>query len=144
MLAKVMYKKRLNVLQNVKTRWISMIAPTKHVWYKYEPLLVKMAKDVTTVDNAKANYELLCNVETLLGLPHVLPLLECVQILSNFAQSYQVFICDFIATVKIYHQNLFKLYCDPNHKYGYDNFTEFLDLASCISENISIAWWKHL
>lgn len=64
--------------------------------------------------------------------------------LSNFTQRYQVFICDFIATAKICHQNLFKLYCDLNHKYGYDHFTEFLDLASCISENLSIAWWKHL
>ncbi len=51
-----------------------MIAPIKHVWYEYKLLLVKMVEDVATVDNAKANYELLCNVETLLGLPHVLPL----------------------------------------------------------------------
>jgi hypothetical protein len=64
-----------------------MIAPTKRVWYEYKPLLVKMVKDVATIDNAKANYELLCNVETLLSLPHVLPLLECVKSLSNFAQS---------------------------------------------------------
>lgn len=61
-----------------------MITPTKRVWYEYKPLLVKMAKDVATVDNAKANYELLCNVETLLGLPHVLPLLECVRKLEQF------------------------------------------------------------
>jgi hypothetical protein len=114
-LAKVMQKKGLKILKNVNTRWISMIAPTKRVWYEYKPLLVKMVEDVATVDNAKANYELLCNVETLLGLPHVLPLLGCVQTLSNFAQSYQVFICDFIAIAKICHQNLFKLYCDPNH-----------------------------
>jgi hypothetical protein len=67
-----------------------------------------MAKDVAIVDNAKANYDLLCNVETLLGLPHVLPLMECVQSLSNFAQSYEAFICDFIAIVKICHQNLFQ------------------------------------
>ncbi len=65
-----------------------MIAPTKRVWYEYKSLLVRMAKDVAIVDNAKANYELLCNVETFLGLPHVVQLLECVRSLSNFAQSY--------------------------------------------------------
>jgi hypothetical protein len=68
------------------------------MWYEYKPLIMKMVEDVATVDNAKANYELICNVETLLGLRHVLSLLEFVQSLSNFAQSYQVFICDFIAT----------------------------------------------
>jgi hypothetical protein len=93
-----MSKKGLKILQDVKTWWISMITLTKRVWYQYKPLLVKMVEDVATVDNAKANYELICNVETLLGLPYVLPLLECVQSLNNFAQSYQVFICDFIAT----------------------------------------------
>jgi hypothetical protein len=37
---------------------------------------VKMAKDSVTNATAKVNYELLCEVETLLKLSYVLPLLE--------------------------------------------------------------------
>jgi hypothetical protein len=49
---------------------------------------------------AKANLDLLCNVKTFLGFIYILPLLEWVQSLSKFAQTQDVFICDFIDIVK--------------------------------------------
>jgi len=45
-----------------------------------------MAKDSSTIDIAKPNYELFCDVEMSLGLACVLPLLEVVQCLTKFAQ----------------------------------------------------------
>jgi hypothetical protein len=54
-----------------------MLAPTKCVWFEYRPFLVKMNEDFAIVENTKKNYEL-CDVKTLMGLPCVLSLLECV------------------------------------------------------------------
>ncbi len=77
-----------------------MLAPTKCVWFEYRPFLVKMNEDFAIVENTKTNYEL-CDVKTLMGLPCVLPLPECVQNLSKFGQSHHDFICDFIVIMKM-------------------------------------------
>jgi hypothetical protein len=46
-----------------------------------------MAIDSIIIDIVEANYELLCDLETLLGLACVLPLLEAMQGLSKFVQT---------------------------------------------------------
>ena len=45
--------------------------------------------------------DMLCDIGTLLILPCLLPLLDCVNSLMKFAQSSDVFISDFVAMVKI-------------------------------------------
>jgi hypothetical protein len=47
------------------------------------------------------NLFLFTNVETLLGLNAMMPLLEVVHSLIKFAQLRDVFVCDFISIVKI-------------------------------------------
>ncbi len=44
-----------------KTRWISMLSPCEKFLTKHKLLVVKMAKDSGHIDDAKNNYELLCN-----------------------------------------------------------------------------------
>jgi hypothetical protein len=51
-------------------------------------------------DSTMANLELLCNVEVFIGLICIIPMLECVQNLSKFAQTCDVFICDFVDVLK--------------------------------------------
>ncbi len=51
-------------------------------------------------DFTKSNLELLCDIKVFLGLACIIPMLECVQSLSKFAQAHDVFICDFVATLK--------------------------------------------
>jgi hypothetical protein len=85
--------KGLKVLQNVKTRWIDMLAPLKKVGKKYRTLIAKMAIDNGIVKVAKANLVNLCNVGTFLSLPYVLPL-------KKFVQARDVFVCDYIVTIK--------------------------------------------
>jgi hypothetical protein len=41
------------------------------------------------------NYELLCDVETMMGLPCVMPMLEAMQSLSKLVKKKNYFICDF-------------------------------------------------
>ncbi len=73
------------ILKNIKTQWMSMLSPSKKVLNEYQMLIVKMVEDNVSIVIVKANYELLYDVETLLGLACVLPLLELVQGLFKFA-----------------------------------------------------------
>ncbi len=73
------------ILKNIKTQWMSMLSPSKRVLNEYQMLVVKMVEDNVSIVIVKANYELIYDVETLLGLACVLPLLELVQGLFKFA-----------------------------------------------------------
>jgi hypothetical protein len=55
-----------------------MLSPSKKILNEYKAFVVKMAIDSVSVQITKVNYELLCDVETLLGLAYVIPLLEVV------------------------------------------------------------------
>jgi hypothetical protein len=46
---------------------------------------MKMSKDLPTNHVVATNYELLCDVETMMGLTCVLPMLEAMQNLNNLA-----------------------------------------------------------
>jgi hypothetical protein len=91
-LAEMIESKGLKFLRNIKTKWISMLAPFKRMFEKYETLVVKMSDDVVNNAAANTNYELLCHVETIMGLMCVLHMLEAVQSLRKLAQNKDTFI----------------------------------------------------
>jgi hypothetical protein len=70
-LVEVMETKGAKILKNV----ISMLSLAWCVMVKYKTLLMKMALDGPTNDKAKANFELLCDVQILLRLVAILSLL---------------------------------------------------------------------
>ncbi len=74
------------IIHNVKTRWISMLNLAERVLVEYITLLVKMAMDNFTNHQAKFNCEHLCDLQILLELSCILPLLEFVNVLIKFAQ----------------------------------------------------------
>jgi len=86
-LAKLLKCKGNKIIKNIKTHWVSTLSPSKKVLSEYKALVVKMVEDSVIVDTTKINYELMCDLETLLGLSCIIPLLELVQGLSKFAQS---------------------------------------------------------
>ena len=64
-LVELLESKGRKFLQNVKTRWISMLNPLKRVLSKYCTLLVKMYSNhlvKPTIPTAKVNYELMADV----------------------------------------------------------------------------------
>jgi len=75
-MAKVMETKHFKILCNIKTKWINMVVPSKVVLEEFKTLLVKMAKDVVVNENTTINYELLCDIEIVLGFTYLLPMLE--------------------------------------------------------------------
>lgn len=56
---------------------------------------------------AKASLELFCDVEMFLGLTCIIPMLELVQGLSKFAHNWDIFICNFVVTIKEYEVQLY-------------------------------------
>jgi hypothetical protein len=101
----------------MKTHWIFILSIAKRVLIEYRILVVKMDTKSATIDNTKINYELLCDVKTLLGLACVLPLLETMQRLFKFAQRY-TFICDFVSTMKLCEVELFTMRYDTKKQYS--------------------------
>jgi hypothetical protein len=77
------------------------VAPFKRMFGEYETLVVNMSDDVANNVVANTNYELLCDVETIMGLTCVLPMLETMQSLSKLAQNRDAFICDFVLAMKL-------------------------------------------
>jgi hypothetical protein len=81
-----------------------MLSPLKRVLLKYRTLLVKMYFDhlvKPTIPAVKINYKLMANIKCLLTLAAVLPLLEAVKALVVFAQSPNVYVCDFTRALSL-------------------------------------------
>jgi len=75
---KTLETKRLKLLRNVNTHWISMLSLLKHVLAQYKSLVVKMHSDCVKSTYVHDNFELLCNLDLIIGLPCVMPILDVV------------------------------------------------------------------
>jgi hypothetical protein len=139
-LAEVVETEGLKILKHVQTRWISLLEPLKRISAEYKTLIVKFAQDAPKESGAKKNLTLLLDVATLLALPCILPLLECIQSLIKFAQSRNVFISDFIAAVKICQGELFEMYTNSSTSFQPLHFQSFYDVVNDHSHTISHEW----
>jgi hypothetical protein len=63
-----------------------MLSPSKRLWQEYKTSNLNMVVDNGRVETTKVNYELLYDVETLLGFTCVIFMLELMQGLSKFTQ----------------------------------------------------------
>jgi hypothetical protein len=81
-----------------------------------------MSKDLPTNPIVATNYELFCDVKTMMGLTCVLPMLEEMQNLNKLAQNKYCFICDFVAIVKHIQVDLYNLYVNPEQHFSQDQF----------------------
>jgi hypothetical protein len=105
-----------------------MLAPFKRLVFEYK-YVMKMFKDLLINHVATTNYELFCDVETVMGLTCVLPMLEVVQSLSKVAQNKNYFICDFVVAMKLTRVDLYNLYVDLKSHFSHDQFKHFVDLV---------------
>jgi hypothetical protein len=64
------------------TRWISMLSPLKCLLAKYKSLVVKMYMDAPKSKLAWNNLDLLYDLELVIGMPCILPMLEVVHTLK--------------------------------------------------------------
>ncbi|KAH8961121.1 hypothetical protein BDL97_05G034100 [Sphagnum fallax] len=68
---------------------------------KHQPLLANMYMDGKNNQVPKANLILLANPYCLLGMWCLIPLLENIDFLMQFALQHDVFICDLVFVIKI-------------------------------------------
>lgn len=69
-----------------------MLEPLKCVLAKYKTMIVKMSQDNTVIFQARLNFNLLCDIKTLLALSCVL------NSLIKFAQGRGFFILNLVVT----------------------------------------------
>jgi hypothetical protein len=91
-LAKTLETKSLKLLWNIKTRWVSLLNPLKCVLGKYKSRVVKMHTNAPKNKPTWDSLDLLCDLELVLGLPRILPMLEVVHTLIKYAQRWDIFI----------------------------------------------------
>jgi hypothetical protein len=100
-LVKTLETKRLKLLRNVQTHWISMLSPLKCVQDQYKSLIVKMCSNCEKNKYSPDNFELLCDLDLILGLPCVMPILKAIHSFIKYAQCRNVFIMDFLHVINL-------------------------------------------
>ncbi len=89
-----------------------MLTQSKRFVFEYKSVVMKLLEDLPTNHVAATNYELLCDVETMMGLTCVLLMLEAVQNLNKLVQNKDCFISDFVASMKLIQVDIYNLYVD--------------------------------
>jgi hypothetical protein len=113
-LVELVQTKGLKILKNVKMQSFSILSSTMRVMNEYQTLFVKMQQDSPTSTIVKTNFDHLANVQILLGLACFLPMLWSVHSFMQFAQKFDVFVCDYLASIKICQAYVYAtLYKDP-------------------------------
>ncbi len=100
-LVEFMEHKAFKILCNVETQWIFMLSIDKWTLCKYKSHDVHMFEEQATNVNDKSKLEILCDIETFIGLTYILPMLEHVQFLFKFVQVCYIFIWNCIEVVEV-------------------------------------------
>ncbi len=78
----------------------------------------------------RSNVQKLLDIELILSLHYILPFLELVHMLIKYAQRQDVYICDFVETIKMCKSKMYELYNDLECKFKdevFNGFHIFLD-----------------
>jgi hypothetical protein len=78
-----------------------MLSPLKRLLAEYKSLVVKMYMNAPKSKLVQDNLDFLCDLELVLDLPCILPMLEVVHTLIKYVQRWNVFICEFLDVVSI-------------------------------------------
>jgi hypothetical protein len=90
------------------------------------------------------NLNVMCDVEFILGLPCILPLLKCVHMLIKIAQDTNIFVCDFVEGVKLAQHKLYRLYCDPYIKFDDPTFDDFNAIEILTNDVLPMSWFSNV
>jgi hypothetical protein len=137
-LVNIMETKGLKLLRNVKTRWDSMLSPTKWVMVEYKTLLMKMALNMDANSQVATNFEHLVDLDMLFYLYYILPFLGYVHSLIKFSQCNDIFVCNFLRVVKVCQAQLYFQFVNFATKFQVDAFKEYHSLLDCAHEGITL------
>lgn len=127
------------LMKNVKQHWMGIFPCISRVLAKYKPLILKMLEDAKFVPVAKLILTSLLDIQNVLALPLLMPLLHSIDYLIKFAQSHDVFIVDYISTVKSCQNELFFYYVEEI-TFCHENFQQFYDIIENTLSVLSLEW----
>jgi hypothetical protein len=139
-LAEVLEMKGLKILRQVKTRWLSMMSPAIRVMNEYRTLVVKMMEDQNDVDSAKTSFHHLIDIQIVLSLSSLIPMLKSLHQSTQLGQKRDVYICDYLDALKQCQANITAFYINDKSKYQHDVFWDFKALARLRHEAIPMRW----
>jgi hypothetical protein len=61
----------------------------------------------------------MCELQILLWLAYILPLLESIYVLIKFAQMRDVFVCDLVAAIKVCQGDMYNMYLEESSNCKY-------------------------
>ncbi len=105
---KLLESKRLKLLLDVKTKWISMLSFANQVLAKYKTLMLKMNDDLNIVAYTSTNLGYLYGIEAMMGLTCIMLMLEVIHVLIKFVQGHKTYVCVFVIVVKMCCVELYK------------------------------------
>jgi hypothetical protein len=70
----------------------------------------------------------------------LLPMLETIHALINFVEKWNIFVCDYVTTIKICQGQLYFHYSNSTRKYVFDVLKKFQDLVVCIHITMHLKW----
>jgi hypothetical protein len=78
-----------------------MLFFVKRVFEEYKTFVVKMNDGLHAIEATRSNFEFLCDVEVVMGLIYIMPMLEVLHGFIKFTQSCYIFVCDFVIAIKM-------------------------------------------
>jgi hypothetical protein len=87
-----------------------MMSPAIRVMNEYRTLVVKMMEDQNEVESARTSFHHLIDIQIVLSLSCLIPMLKCLHNLMQLGQKRDVFICDFLSALKHCQANITAYY----------------------------------
>jgi hypothetical protein len=90
-------------------RWIKHVTTFEMGWEIVQTLIFKMETNNGFVDSIKANLLNPCDIDMILSLLCILPILESMNGLMKFVHIKDVFLCDYIVIIIICQGDMYKM-----------------------------------
>jgi hypothetical protein len=121
-----------------------MPSATEQVCVEYCFLIIKLNSKSSKNDQTLRNLNAMCDVELILGLTCIFPLLQCVHMFIKIVQGRDVFVCDFAKSIKQAQQELYRLYCDPYIKFDDLTINDFNVIEMFTNDVLPMSWFSNL
>jgi len=110
----------------------------------YTTLLVKMGMDARVSPKstvvATGNFDFLVDVDVLLSLALFIPMLNKVHCLIKLTQAHDIFVCDFMQSIKVCQNELARMFIVPSTAYYTVEFAQYNKIVQLKSADIPLLW----
>jgi len=132
------------MVKNVDPRWISMRNQIQCIISEYNTLLVKMGLDASsgqkTTGIVVGNFSFFLDIEVIFSLALLILMLNVVHSLIKLIQARDIFVCDFMQSIKIYQVELGRMFIDPSSVFSRMEFACYNELVQLKSADVPLEW----